>query len=117
MFSRAGLAGASPKQASSSSKKFLPFGKALAMARALGLTSHKEWQSWYAPCAVHFHPSGGQFTISFGSPHVRPMGVRVVSPTKPRKIPTRGMLPLFVGVGRRKTGERRSNMPSHPESA
>ena len=46
-------------------------------------------------CAVQFHPHGGPIRFRLALRTYAPWGVRVVSQTKSRKIPTRKILPLF----------------------
>ena len=73
---------------------------------AFGLGNELQWylpaSQWahdavtmYASRALQFHPDGGQFDFVWLSRTYAPWGVRVVSQTKSRKIPTHNTLPLF----------------------
>ena len=56
---------------------------------------HHYGQTQYASRAVQFHPHGGSIRFRLALRTYAPWGVRVVSQTKSRKIPTRKNLPLF----------------------
>jgi len=62
------------------------------------------WGPQYASRAVQFHPHGESIRFRLALRAYAPWGVRVVSQTKSRKIPTRNVLPFFFEQVRRQRG-------------